>query len=130
MPPTIGLHSKQSSKLFNLSSQENNHIKRKCNARSMPAFLNPRKPMIDKKEFDEALKEHEQKVNVIIRKKQSKIKLSQYLCAVCLLPVPSTFIRAIKNNHFVTWLDLTAELIHYYLPKIIPVIRGHLKSEK
>ena len=66
---------------------------------------------------------------MIIRKKQSKQELVQYLYAACMLPTLSTFIKAIKNNHFISWPGLIPELVAKYLPKSIPIIQDHLKME-
>ena len=66
---------------------------------------------------------------MIIRKKQLKQELVQYLYAACMSPTPSTFIKAIKNNHFILWLGLTPDLIAKHLLKSIPTIQGHLKTE-
>ena len=70
------------------------------------------------------------KCNVIIRKKQPKSQLSQYLHATCMSPVPSTFLKAIRNNNFITWPGLTTELITKHLPKTIATVQGHLKTER
>ena len=58
-----------------------------------------------------------QKVNVIIRKKQSKRELVQYLHATCLSPTISTFIAAIQKNNFSSWPRLTKNLIIKHLLK-------------
>ena len=71
-----------------------------------------------------------EKCNVIIRKKQPKSQLAQYLHATCMSPVPSTFIRAINNNNFISWPGLTPQLISKHLPKKIATVQGHLKSER
>jgi len=46
-----------------------------------------------------------------------------------ILPLPSTFIKAIKNNHFITWLGLMAELINYHISKSIATAQRYLKLE-
>ena len=45
-------------------------------------------------------------------------------------PVPSTFIRAIANNNFISWPGLTPQLIKRHLSKKIATVQGHLKSER
>ena len=42
------------------------------------------------------------KANLIIRKKQAKQDLVQYLHRVYMSPVPSTFIQAIKKKNFIS----------------------------
>ena len=49
----------------------------------------------------------QQKVSVIIRKKQIHINLLKYLHAACLSPVKSTWLKAIKKKNFKSWLGLT-----------------------
>ena len=71
-----------------------------------------------------------QQANVIIRKKQTKSNLAQHLHAACLSPPISAFIKAIKNNNFITWPGLTPKLISKHLPKSTYATLGHLKSEK
>ena len=70
------------------------------------------------------------KCNVIILKKQPKSQLAQYLHATCMSPVPSTFLKAIRNNNFITWPGLTTELITKNLPKTIATVQAHLKTER
>jgi hypothetical protein len=67
---------------------------------------------------------------VIIRKKQTKIDLATYLHAACCSPVPSTFIKAIKNNHFTTWPGLDVELITKHLVPTLATTKGHLHQER
>ena len=45
-------------------------------------------------------KEH--KVNVIIKKKETKIELVKYLHATCGYPTINTFTKAIVNNNFIS----------------------------
>ena len=56
--------------------------------------------------------------------------LATYLHAACFSPVPSTFVKAIKNNHFSTWPGLTADLINKILPKSIITDKGHLNQQR
>lgn len=55
------------------------------------------------------------KINVILRKQQKSSDLAEFLHGYCCAPVSSTFTRAIQNNQFVTWSDLTARLIKNHL---------------
>ena len=72
----------------------------------------------------------QQKLNVITRNKQTHKELAQYLHATCLSPRPSAFIKAIKNNHFISWPGLNQQLIIKHLPKTIATSLGHLTSER
>ena len=67
---------------------------------------------------------------VIIRKNQTHLDLVKYLHASCFSPVKSTFLRAIKNNHFTTWPGLTPQLVNKCLPAIIATELGHLNQQK
>ena len=42
----------------------------------------------------------------------------------------STFIRAIKNNNYISWPGLTADLISKHLPKSLATAKGHLNQER
>ena len=77
-------------------------------------FMAALNPLIDQNTFD-SITHSNTKINnkaiVIIRKKQIKKELAQCLHAACMSQTPSTFLRAIKNNHFVSWPGLTVDLI-------------------
>ena len=53
-------------------------------------------------------------LNVIIRKSTTAKDLAIYLHAACFSPAKHTFIKAIQNNHFISWPGLTASLIIEY----------------
>ena len=69
-------------------------------------------------------------INVIIRKSTTAKDLALYLHATCFSPTKDTFLKAIKNNHFIGWPGLTATLIQKHLTPTIASIKGHLKQEK
>ena len=71
-----------------------------------------------------------EQVNVILRKDQHKKDLAAYLHGCCLWPVKSTFLKAIKNNHFHTWPGLDTDLIQKHLDTSPHTVKGHLKQEK
>ena len=50
------------------------------------------------------------KMAIIIQKRQTKQNLIQYLHAACFSPVTSTWVKAYKNNKFLTWPGLTETL--------------------
>ena len=70
------------------------------------------------------------KLNVIIRKRQSKQDLAKFLCGALFSPRPSTIKKAIKNNFLTTFPGLTEKLIDKHLPISIPTEMGHLRQEK
>ena len=70
------------------------------------------------------------KIGVIIRKKQTHRDLARYLHATCFSPVPSTWEKAIRNNHFCTWPGLTPQLIKRNLPLTTATIQGHLHRQR
>ena len=102
-----------------------------CNSTSVkiPTFIQNMNQLAEDNKFDQILQEHN-KLNVIIRKRQTKQQLATYLHATCLSPTPRTFMQAIKQNNFITWLGLTPELISKHLQKSIATIRGHQESER
>jgi hypothetical protein len=57
-------------------------------------------------------------------------ELVQFLHAACGSPVPSTWIRAIKQGHFVTWPGPTTSLVHKHLPKSLATVKGHLNQQR
>ena len=61
-----------------------------------------------------------------IRVDKLKVELAQYLSGACFNPVPSSFLRAIRHNHFTYWPDLTGNLISKHLPKVEATVKGHL----
>ena len=112
------------SNITKLPKKRNNNIN---------SFLSALNPIIDDNHFDNIISEttkNEYKANVILRKRQPKVTLAKYLHATCLSPVQSTFIKAIKNNQFISWPGLTPDLIQRNLPKVIATIQGHQKSER
>ena len=108
----------------------------KCNQSKSPntvlIFIKEMTPLINDNIFDQHLSEYSynQKSNVILQKKQYKVQLAQYLHATCLSPTPSTFIKAINNNHFISWQDLIANLIRKHLPKSIVILQGYMDTER
>ena len=66
---------------------------------------------------------------IIIRDKK-KTELIQYLHGCCFSPTPRTFLRAIKNGNFFTWLGLNIPNITRFLPASIATALGHLDQER
>ena len=69
-------------------------------------------------------------LNVILRKDEHKTDLMNYLHGCCFWLVKSTFLKAIKNNHFTYWPGLDAELVNRHLTTNINTVKGHLKQER
>ena len=54
----------------------------------------------------------------------------KFLHAACGSPVPTTWIQAINNGHFLSWPGLTADLVRNHLPKAIATVKGHLHQQR
>ena len=67
---------------------------------------------------------------VIIHKKKTHMELAQYLHVLCLSPVKSTMITAVKQHHFKSWPGLTPQIISKNLPTPIATVQGHLYQER
>ena len=68
--------------------------------------------------------------NIIVKKNMKKKDLIVFLHACCFSPTHSTFIKAVQNGNFITWLGLTPELIKKYLPVTIVTQKRHMKQER
>ena len=66
---------------------------------------------------------------MIIQKKKTHTELAQYLHTACFPPVHSTFLKAIKKNHFKTWPGLTPDILKH-LPTSASTVQGHLHQEQ
>ena len=69
-------------------------------------------------------------INVILCKDTTKQDLVTFLHGAMCSPVPSTWIKAINNNHFTTWPGLTTTLVKKYLQPSIATAKGHLNQEQ
>ena len=45
-------------------------------------------------------------------------------------PTKTTWLRAIRKNHFTTWPNLTVKNVHKHLPHNINTILGHLDQQR
>ena len=88
------------------------------------------KNMDDRQEKIVTKLKEKQSLNVIIRKKQTKIDLVRYLHACCFSPVISTWLKAIENKHFTTWPGLTTDLVKKHLQQSSATVQGHTKRER
>lgn len=57
-------------------------------------------------------------------------ELIECLHACCFSPPKSTFLKAIKNQHFTTWPGLTAETVNKHLQEPIATAKGHLNRAR
>ena len=65
-------------------------------------------------------------MNVILRKDKTAKDLAVYLHAICFAPVMHTFIKGIKNNHFLWWPGCSKKLIKKHLSLMPATVKGHL----
>jgi hypothetical protein len=56
--------------------------------------------------------------------------LINYLHAACFSPVKSTWITAIKNGNFTSWLGLTEQAVERHLSKSASTTKGHLNQQR
>ena len=84
----------------------------------------------DRKDLFEKICINNPCINVIVRKTGLKSELAQFLHGACFSPVVSTFVKAIKNNHFTTWPGLSEKLITKHLPPAIATSFGHQNKER
>ena len=54
----------------------------------------------------------------------------RFLHAAAGFPVKATWITAIKNGHYASWPNLTAELVEKYFPESVATQKGHLKKQR
>ena len=56
--------------------------------------------------------------------------MAKFLHAACFAPTKTTFIKAVKNNHFLSWPGLEPELMSKHLEINESTIKGHMKRER
>ena len=103
-------------------------VEHKLKKRRKPNITYTPYPLQNEECLDQQPKCHA--INVILRKKQTKIDLAKYHHATCMSPTLTTFSKAIATNNFITWPGLTPKLVLRNLPKSIYTYQGHLHSEK
>ena len=69
-------------------------------------------------------------INVIIKRNQTKIQLAEYLHKFSFSPAISTFLKAIKKGHFITWPGINKINFSTSLKNLIPTAKGHLDQER
>lgn len=70
------------------------------------------------------------KLNVIIRKNETKKDLASFLHGSMYSVAPTTWIKVIRNNQFTTWPGLTPELITKHLILSLVTAQGFLNQER
>ena len=70
------------------------------------------------------------RMNVILRKNQTHVQLTEYLHKACFSPTKTTFTKSIRRNNFLKMPGLKQELVNKHLPKSISTARGHMTSER
>jgi hypothetical protein len=68
--------------------------------------------------------------NGAIRNIRTKQDLTAFLHACAFSPQYSTFLRAIRRNHFDSWPGLTTTLISKHLANSLATSKGHLRMEQ
>ena len=91
----------------------------------------PRPPPHSQQEKQSTLhyKQPSPSINIIIKKATTARDLILYYHTICFLPTKSTFLKAIKNNHFIGWPDLTS-LSNQNLLMTPATVKGHLHHEQ
>ena len=72
----------------------------------------------------------QQHVNVILQKNQLKSELIEWFHLCAGAPVKTTWMKAIKNNHYHTWPGLTTQLVHRHLAPSVITSKGYIHHEK
>lgn len=71
------------------------------------------------------------KLQVVIRKSETKQQLATFLHRALGSPVTSTLLKAMKNGHFVSFPSaFNEDLIKNHLQKSIATVKGHLNQER
>ena len=52
----------------------------------------------------------------------------RFMHAVCRYAVKSTWLKAIRNNHYVGWPMLTVRNVKKHFPKTVETPRGHMNA--
>ena len=71
-----------------------------------------------------------QSMNAIIRRDKTKLELAQYLHACAFSPALSSFQKAIRKGHFLTWPGIRDINFEKTLIATVPAAKGHLDQER
>ena len=80
--------------------------------------------------WDVEIKSQQQQLNVIVRKDTTKHDLAEYLHKCAFSPPLSTFNRAIKKGHFITWPGIEHVNFERIITNLVPTAKGHLDQER
>ena len=80
--------------------------------------------------WDVHIKKQQETLNVIVRKNQTKHELAEYLHKCAFSPSLSTFQRAIRKGHLITWPGITNINFEKHITNLVPVAKGHLDQER
>ena len=86
-------------------------------------------PNLTKTPIKSVINKINKKLNLIMHKNTTKTELATYLHACCFSPTARTFIRAIKNENFISWPGLTPSLTSK-MPLSPNTAKGHLTQER
>ena len=106
---------------------------KKNNILQLPQYLNHLLTLVESNDFDNALETQrlqDCKANIIIKKKQTHLKLVNYLHAACFSPTKSTFISAIEKGFLKSWPGLTTKKVEKYLKDSVATAQGHLNQQQ
>ena len=118
-PPTLPKNHKENFQIKSIRKKKiNKMVKQQLQRDADDALL--RVPVLSKNE----------KISVILRKKETRKNLARYLHAACFSPVKSTWEKAIDNKKIVTWPGLTSSLIRHHLSLSPATVQGHLHSQR
>ena len=71
-----------------------------------------------------------QKINAIIKLDKNESELANFLHECLFSPCPSTLIRAIWNNHFLSWPGIKEIDFHQYVKENVAMQKGHFNQEQ
>ena len=71
-----------------------------------------------------------QHANMIVRKDKTKSELAEYLHKCAFSPSLSTFLKAIRKGHFITWPGISDINFERVIKNILPTAKGHLDQER
>jgi hypothetical protein len=71
---------------------------------------------------------HNEAINVIFDLPNARQNFLWYHAAAR-FPLKETFIKAVCNQNYATWPNLTVQLIHKYMPDLDETAEGHLKGQ-
>ena len=69
-------------------------------------------------------------MNAILQQDTKPADLVEFLHGCCGSPSKSTFIKAIKNKHLITWPGLTEGLVKKHLGPCLATAKGHIHQER